>query len=371
MASSLSTVKLQDIVDIAQTFGHLAPQLNVPQATAQPALTIANDVFSAICAIPFPWKWNELKVPPFYTNSFQQDYAGIYLPAASGGDATLGNVGQSIMNLSWLERGICVNVTNTAEPKPWKQVEVGRSLPQQTGSMYLNTNFNALMYLVNWYPNYMLYYGTWGQGNSGNSTFGNNPVSGAVYINPLSVANSMPSNPITQIRDANGNFLVITGYGTEGTTAPVAPASSAAGVVATPGAGATTQWTVVDPSGWGFRIVPAPAQTGVTWQFVLVGQQAPVRFTSLAQTLAPLPDEYEPFFRQGFIAQCYRYAPEAKIKAQFAQEWGLWLKGLMELRAKDAREQEEYSFVPGRGITGWGTGQAQRLNPQWPFPPTR
>lgn len=369
MSSSLSTVRLQDIADIAQDFGYLAPQLNVPQSVTHPAIPIANDVMSAICAVPFPWKWNEMKIPPFYTNSFQQDYAGIYLPAVSGGDPTLGNVGQSVMNLSWLERGIAINVTNTAEPKPWKLIEVGRSLGQQTGNLFLNSSLDSPMFLVNAYPNYMLYFGTWGAANFGTSTLGNNPVSGSIYTNPLTMANSMPSNPISQIRDSNGNLLVITGYGTEGTTPPVAPANSPAGTLATPGAGATTQWTVVDPNGWGFRIVPAPSQTGVTWQFNIVGQMTPVRFTSLAQTLAPLPDEYEPFFRQGFMAQCHRYSPEAKVKAQFQTEWALWLKALMELRAKDAREQEEYKFVPERGITGGSTSRFQRINPQWPFPP--
>ena len=99
----------------------------------------------------------------------------------------------------------------------------------------------------------------------------------------------------------------------------------------------------------------------------------PVRFTSLKQTLAPLPDEMEPHFRQGFIAQCYRYSPEAKIRAKFPQEWALWLKSLNELRAKDARELEENTFTPDRGITGSVPSQTNFFyGPFWPFRyPTR
>ena len=205
---------------------------------------------------------------------------------------------------------------------------------------------------------------------------------------------SQPANPINQIQDANGNLLVLTTYGTEGTSAPLLPANSSPGLTVS-GAGpsftftgvtavdagvsgtysgtiaggasnawaglkvivtgfdnvvnngtflclaststelilantaaavdihagsatstASTVWTVVDPYGQGFRVVPVPTQTGLVWQFYLTGQKRPIRFTSLNQTLAPLPDEYEPNFRQMFVAQCYRYSPEAKTRAK-------------------------------------------------------
>jgi hypothetical protein len=110
-----------------------------------------------------------------------------------------------------------------------------------------------------------------------------------------------------------------------------------------------------------------PSQTGVVWQFNLVGQAQPVRFTSLAQTLYPLPDQYEPNFRMGFIAQCYRYSPEAKIRAKFKDEWQLWLASLQELRAKQDRETEENIFVPDRSIMGGRQGNSRFKGPMWPF----
>lgn len=348
-----STVSLQDIVDIANSFGDIEPILNVGGMSEQPALSIANDVMNAICAAPVPRKWNEILLPLFYTNSFQQDYA-LIKPS-----------GLSVTNLSWLERGIVVNITSSSQPKPYRNVEVGRQLPQATGSYYnsATTAMNPLFF-CNWFPNKSLYYGTWGQGDTGSSTLGNNPVSGSEYIDPLTVG-SQPANPIIQIRDANDNLLVLTGYGTEGTTAPVAPADSLAGVVATPGAGATTTWTVVDPDGQGIRILPVPSQTGAVWEFNLVGQARPVRFTSLTQKLSPLPDELEPNFRAGFIAQCYRYSREAKIREKFKAEWALWQMSLLETRTKEDREQELNRFVPERGVMAarWGG----RLSPARPF----
>lgn len=353
MANSQSTVKLQTIVDIAQNFGDIAPVLNVPQSTSQPALTIANDVMNAICALPFAHKWNEIIIPFFYTNSFQQDYAG------------------TLLNLSWLQRGIVIDINNTAIPKPFRLVECGRQLGQATGSMFNNAT-SSPAFVVNWYPNYMLYYGTWGAGNTGSNTQGNNPIAGSVYT-PLVLAgqSAMPSNPIMQIQDANGNFLVLTTFGTEGSAAPLAAANSPAGTTAS-GLGATTVWTVVDPNAAGYRILPVPSQTGVVWQFTIVGQKKPVRFTSLSQTLDPLLDEYEPIFRQGFIAQCYRYSPEAKIRAKFKDEWALWQQAAYSMRAKEDFETEENVFVPDRGIMGGIVGRQRWYGPQWPFQyPTR
>lgn len=426
-SSSQSKVTLQQIVNIAQTFGDIEPVLNVAGSSAQPALTIANDVMNAMCGVPFPQKWNEIVLPQFYTNSWQQDYAVVY-PS-----------GASLTNLAWLERGTAIDINNTAIPKPFRYVETGRQLPQATGT-YWNSATNDPLFLVNFFPNNTLYYGTWGQGNLGSNTFGNNPYPGAIYTSPLgayvtaaswsggqitftlnyipngiqagailivsgaypvgynssftvvsvsgltvlvtSTANpgtyqagglignntniNQPVNPISQIQDSNGNLLVLTTYGTEGTTPPTAAANATPGTVVS-GTGATTKWTVADPFGQGFRILPIPSETGVVWQFNLVGQMTPVRFTSLTQTLFPLPDQFEPNFRAGFISQCYRYSPESKVRAKFKDEWTLWLASLNELRSKQDRETEENRFVPERGIMSNGWGYGNRFGPQNPF----
>ena len=327
-ATSVSTVTLQNEVDAARVFADIAPIFNVSGSESQPALQIANLVMNAICGVAFPHKWNEVDLPVFYNNSFQQDYAGIYPD------------GTSILNLAWLQRGIVVDINNTAQSKPYRMIETGRQLPQALGNLW---GFGPFLgnpaFLVNFFPNRTLYYGTWGLANTGNSSFGNNPVAGSVYVNPVTV-NSMPANPITQIQDANGNLLVITTYGTEGTTAPLAAPNAPAGTTAS-GSGATTVWTVVDPVGQGFRILPVPTQTGTVWEFNLTGQAKPVRFTSLSQYLTPLPDEYEPHFFAGFIAQSYRFSPEAKIRDKFKTEWAMWLASLNEMRAKSDREQEQ------------------------------
>ena len=425
-----STVTIQQEVDILQTMGDLEPILNAGGATSLVALTAANNVMSAICGVPFPHKWNEYDLPYFYTNSLQQDYAIVHPD------------GSSLTSLAWLERGICVDINNTAQPKPYALVETGRELSKATGTTF-NTGIQSPAFLVNWLPNKNLYYGTWGASGIGNKSLANNPYPGAMYTSPLgaSILNAvwaataggqitfslnyiptnlvvgsgiqvnyaypvlynnsynvvsisgnnvvvtsvlnpgvyesggilgngqviqMPYNPITQIRDSNGNLLLITTYGTEGSTAPTAPLNAQPGTTVS-GTGATTVWTVLDPNGQGFRILPVPVQTGVVWQFNLVGQRKPVRFMSLNQTLDPLPDEFETHFQMGMIAQLYRFSKEAKVYSKFPAAWKLWLASLDELRSKEDRELEENIFVPDRGILGGNPGRNRFYGPNWPF----
>lgn len=434
--TSLSSIPLQHIVDVAQTYGDIEPVLNVGGQSQTIALSIANTVMNAICAVAFPWKWNEFNIQPIYTNSFQQDYASI-LPAGVSGSLTLISVSQvsaaqgtaiyngtitggefggyvgvpfvvsgfltsanngvfmcvassstglvlqntgavlethsgtaisaggGLRDLAWLERGVAFDINNSAIPKPFVRIEAGRQLPQQTAQYTGSAGMGDPGFIANWFPNRTLYYGTWGQANVGGKTLGNNPIAGSVYINPLGNI-SQPNNPITQIVDANGNLLLLTGYGTEGSTAPLAPNNATPGTTVS-GTGATTVWTVLDPNGWGFRFVPVPSQTGTQWQMNLTAQMKPVRFVSLSQTLGPLPDEFEPIFRDGFITQCYRRSPEKSVYSKFATEWALWQKALMDLRVREDRELEENKFIPSRTVFGAARSRNNFQGGSWPF----
>jgi hypothetical protein len=513
--SSLSTVQLQHLVDVAQTYGDIEPVLNAGGFTQTIALSCANTVMNDICAVAFPHKWNEFVIPPIYSNSFQQDYAVVnaagvsgiltltsvsqvstssntttYLGTIVGGDfggwvgvpfviagftnsnnngtfmcvassagalvlqntgtvethaATAISAAGPLLNMSWLERGVGFDINNTAIPKPFVRIECGRQLPQFTASYTGGAGLGDPGFRVNWFPNRTLYYGTWGQANVGGATLGNNPGPGSLYINPLGasisaaswvgghaaftvnyipstvtlgsiltvtsvfpvayngnwvvtnisdsvqtapvitvtmVANpgtyesggiinntaplSQPDNPITQIIDANGNFLLLTTYGTEGTTAPLAAANAVPGTTVS-GTGATTVWTVLDPNGWGFRFSPVPSQTGTEWQFNLIAQMKPVRFVSLSQTLAPLPDEFEPHFREGFIAQLYKRSPEKAVYAKFKDMYQVWKESLNSMRVKEDRELEENKFIPSRTIFGAARSRNNFQGGAWPY----
>lgn len=351
MANSQSRTTLQNILDRILPFGDIKPVLTEAAGYEyQPFLTICTDVMNEICGVPFPHKWNEIKIPQFYTNSFQQDYV-ILNP-----DRT------SFYNLEWLERGMCVEMTSTALPKPWGYVECARQLVQATGTITQISSWNNPTFEVNSFPNSTLYYGTWGAATTGTPSFGNDPQPGSLYTNPL-LANGTQQNPITQIIDTQGNIQVVTTYGTCGNTQPAWPATNAPFGTTTPDG--STVWTVVDPNGIGMRILPVPSSSGVVFQFNLIGQMPPVRFTNLSNTISPLPDKYESYFRQGVIAQCYRYASDPKVQAKFDKNYKLWQKSLNDLRAVQDRELEENCFAPERGIMG--SRRNTYVGAAWPF----
>lgn len=434
--SSLSTITVQNLVDIAQTYGDIEPVLNAAGFTQTVALSACNTVMNAICAVPFPHKWNEFNIPPIYTNSFQQDYAvvnpagltgnlvltqvkqistsagtatyvgtitggefgglvgvpfvitgflsggnnGTFMcVASSAGALVLKNTGAvlethagnaisaagPLLNMSWLERGVAFDINNSSNPKPFVRIECGRQLPQISASYTGGAGLGDPGFRCNWFPNRTLYYGTWGAADVGSGSLGNNPVAGSVYTAPTG-SHSQPKNPITQIIDANGNLLLLTTYGVEGTTAPLAARNAPPGTTVA-GTGATTLWTVLDPNGWGFRFTPVPSQTGSEWQMNLTAQMKPVRFVDFSQTLAPLPDEMEPHFREGFIAQLYRRSPEKAVYAKFEGAWKLWEDALQKLRVKEDRELEENKFIPSRTVFGAARSRNNFQGAAWPY----
>lgn len=341
MANSQSTQTLQQMYDKVVTLGDVKPVLaDVAAYQLEPFITICADVYSDIVGTSFPHKWNEVKLPLFYTNSLQQDYA------------LINPDGTSVFNVEWLQQGIVIQQTSTAQPKPWGYVECGRAQGQMTGGILQPMNWSGPTFIATRVYNYMAYYGTWGGTNS-DKTFGNNPGPLSVYTNPVTV-NSQVANPITQIIDSNGNLQVVTTYGTTGSIQPTWPAANSPAGTATPDG--TVVWTVVDPNGIAIRISPVPSMTGVVFQFNLVGQMPAITFTDLSSTFAPFPDKYLNYFRQGIIAQCYRYSSDPKVQAKFEKNYQIWLKSLMNLREVQDRELEEYSFVPERTVFSSGTG---------------
>jgi len=374
MANPLaSTYTLQNVLDKILPIGDIHPILqNTSGYQLEPFLSICDDVMKDIFDQPFPYKWAEIDLPIFYSNSLQQDYA------------LLNPNGSSFYNCDWLIRGIVVQMTGNTLPKPWGYVECGRQLTQATGTVTQIGLWNNPTFEANMMLNKNMYYGTWGAGLTGSNSLGNDPGPGLIYNSPVGTNNSgaTVNNPITQIRDANGNLLVVSALngapyntasatGTCGTVPPTAPANAPPGTQVLDG-GIT--WTVVDPLGLGIRILPVPSSTGVVFQFSLVGEQPSPDFYHpasqfqadlLSQTLAPFPDKYEMYFRQGVIAKSYRYSTDAKVYAKFEKAHLLWLQSLINLREAQDRELEENRFTPERGIMGgrrnWYIGAA------WPF----
>lgn len=351
----------QMIINGLKAFPFLAPIFNssVPGYTGQAPFDILNDTLRHMLGVNFPWKFNEFIVPPFYTNSFQQDYA------------LVDSSGNSITTLAYLMAGDVVDVNNNAQPKANPQVQVVNDLPR-TSSWSVQPNFcSPIRFQVCTIPNNQLYFGVWGQANTGfggqlgtaNGSRGNNPQASTPITAPVAGGLSQPNNCINQIQDANGNLLVVLTYGTTGASAPSLPASSAPGTQVTDG---SVVWVVLDPLGSGFRVWPVPTQAGVVWQFNLRGQLKPQATITSLSTVINIPDEYIHVFRQGCKALAYSYAVDAKVSSQHAFQMAEWEKALMAGRIQADREPDSHAFVVTGGVIAPVSGSLP-ISPGNPF----
>ncbi|MCU1305170.1 MAG: hypothetical protein JWQ87_5454 [Candidatus Sulfotelmatobacter sp.] len=352
-----SSISIQLCVDDALRFGDIKPVLQAGGSSMEPALTIANIVMAEICSKQFNWPWNSFNVTPFCTNGWQNDYCsgGVQLP-----NGQWINNPCNLNNLGWIESGVIIDINSSSIPKRKFPLEVG-------GAMLPTSSSYGRPYQVAWMNNSNLLFGSWGSGvtvPNTNATGQLNPGPGTVYGNPVGVTVT-PQNPITQIIDPNGNYQVLTRYGTCG-GGPTWPAANAAvGTVTTDG---SVQWTVADPYGQGFRLQPIEASGGVIWLVLLVGQTKPTRFTSLKQFINPIPDDFSQYFMQGFRTYCYQRAPEQKVRARFQEEYSLWQKALMDAEGQADREPNLYGAYPSTDIMGGY--DCPYPSASWPYGPT-
>jgi hypothetical protein len=335
-----STTKLQHVVDYARTFPELSPVLSTGGFSQEPALTIANDVMTAMFAPGTPWKFNRIRLPFFYTNSFQQDYAFT-----------------NLNTLSWLEYAVLIDINSTSQPKDKYVLEVNRDLPE-TSIQYGRPG------QVCWLPNDQLIYGTWGGGPVGEGAASNpgaNSIFGPVASTTGTSVTAQPINPIDQIQDPNGNFWRLTNYITAsvtlGATQPVWPTTGITFPTFTnPKQTATTVndgtgiWTAVNPKGQGLRLNPIPSQQGKVWQGRCFGQGRPTQFTSLSQPIDPIPDDFAAYFRRGFVAYSYMHSKDPKVARKFEEQQQLWMQSLKTATASVDKERDNAGIYPTDAI---------------------
>lgn len=312
-----STTSLQSIVDFVSSMGELGPVLPTGGYSTTAALGIATDTMLELIAQRFNWKWNRMKVKPFYTSSWEQDYAQL----ASAYTTPIG----------WLESAYWVDINNTALPKPTWAIEVVRDL--ETTSISGNPPAK-----VAWFPNGQLNQGVW-------------PGVNKTYTQPLGAVITPTNGPIN-ILDVNGNILILTTYGvTGGGAAPAAAVNAIEGVTVNDG---SCVWTVASPNSQGLRLKPLPPQQGVVYQVNVIAQMAaPAPFTTLQQMINPVPDDYAHWFRTGFIAGCYKMSPNPQARALYYGPRGLhdsWLAAMEQAIKQGDREPDNCGFIPDRSV---------------------
>jgi hypothetical protein len=323
-----STISLGAMFDLVTARGIFDPRKGPSGYGDKLALSLGNDVMADLITERFNWKWNSQIATPFYTNSWQQDYPQ---PAQPGGP------------IGWGEDLSAVDINNTQIPKPlamptpkWR-----RALPRLNaygcwGGGYLGC-FNNLC----WMYNKDLFIAEW-------------PGADVTFY-PLIGNGPSQQNPIMNMLDANGNILIVTTFGTTGSTAPVLAANSPEGTTVADG---SVVWTCVSPNSQGFRIDNLPSATGVVWQVIPVYQLDPPQFANIQAMINPLPNSYSRYFRRGLEYGCLECDPDkpgiVKREGQTREEW---LAALLKAMRQGDREPNVYGLVPAAGVVeGRGRG---------------
>ena len=281
-----------NLVDMARAHGDLAPVLPVGGFYETVALSAINDTMTDMLlgsarGSRFNFKFNRILVPPFFIQSWQQDYAS------------------QLVNLGWLESCLSYNTSSpsfsgfSASGKPSITTPKFTAVIEVKRDILLTGPNGQGQYVpkIAWMENDTLTYGQWGQSTQNSLSGLFNPGPGAVYTNPLGLI-AIPINPISQVQDQAGNLWIITpsttggqaqtfgnangGYGTCGNFNPFTPTSTAVTI-----AGGTV--TVTAPNGLsvGTSVVGAgfATLTGLNGLSLTVLTASPTQFTA-ATTLS-------------------------------------------------------------------------------------
>lgn len=271
------------------------------------ALQLATQVLADIVSERYNWKWNSAVATPFYTNSWQQDYPQ---PAQAQG------------LIGWGETATWTDINNTALPKPLGTLSWRRQLlPVSLSANYMSA--------VCWMYNKDLQLGAW-------------PGVDVTYY-PLVTTGQQQANPIMSMLDKNGNILIVTGFGSTGSTAPFLPANSAEGATVTDG---TVVWTCVSPTSQGFRVDSLPSQTGPTFQITPTYQIEPPAFTTPQQKLDPIPDSFSRYFYRGLESECLSASPDPADMKRGAAMKAEWMRALAEAMRQGDREINAFRLLP-------------------------
>lgn len=313
-----STFSLQQVLTAIAGRGIPDPRSQPSGYGSQLALDMGTRVMGDLITERFNWKFNRAVATPFYTNSWQQDYPQ---PAQAAG------------KIGWGEDCDLIDINNTALPKPLWNLSWRRGLSRTSVAVWRPSQ-------LCWMYNSALSLGYW-------------PGAGVTFY-PLVTSGPTSQNPILSMLDANGNILIVTGFGTTGSVAPVAAANAAEGTTVTDG---SVTWMVVSPSSQGFRVDKLPNATGPTYQVNPYYQlDAPI-LTSFTTPLDPFPDTYLRHFIRGMEAECLAASPNpgdqkrglemlALVQGKAGQIKGWIAQVQAEIMEQGDKELNVYGLIP-------------------------
>jgi hypothetical protein len=307
-----STVSLQSVIDHVVTQGVHSPLSHPAGYGSQLAIDIGNDVMSDLISERFNWKWNRHLADAIWTNSWQQDYP---TPGLNN-------------DIGWLENADRIDINNTSNPKPLKQITARKDLPATSYCRGPITD-------VCWLYNSELKLGAW-------------PGPNVTYYPRITGSNPVQQNPLMGIFFEN-TILTVWTFGTTGSAPPALPPTVPLGSPVPEGTvvpDGTMSWIVCAPTSKGYRVYPLPGATGPVWEIIPRYQSLPPTFSDLQQMLDPIPDDQAKHFRKGYRAYCLDSSPDPKDRQRFQPDYQQWILSLLEIKKSADKELNVYGLVP-------------------------
>ena len=305
-----STYTLRSVLDGLVGRGMKDPSKQASGVGLTLTLELANDAMADLICERFNWKWNSALAVPFLTNSWQQDYPQLAQPNGP---------------IGWGEDCTQTDINNTMIPKPKWRVTWRKAIPRIS-------SFESFTpppgWQIQWMYNLNLTFGIW--------------PGASVTFYPLLTGGPVMQNPIMNMIDANKNLLIVTGFGTTGSVAPLLAAASPEGTTVTDG---SVIWTVVSPTSQGFVLACANA-TGPVYEIAPNYQLDPPRIIEIGQLLNPFPDSYIRHFRRVFRYHCLGASPDPNDKKEFREDLPKYLESEAEIAKQGDKEQNSYGLVP-------------------------
>lgn len=309
---AVSTYTLADMLDIICSSGKVPDPRHLPAGFGDAlALNLGTQVMADLITERFNWKFNRQVAPPFYTNTWQQDYPQLAMP---GGP------------IEWGDDCDIVDINNTTLPKPrnWNgAVTWKKQLTTTSVTRWRPSN-------IAWMYNADMIWGAW-------------PGANTVIYPLLGVNAPAGQNPLLNFIDSNGNYLILKTFGTTGSTAPAAAPNAVEG---TPLNDGSVVWVVVSGQSQGFRLDFPSNAAGPTYQIIPSYQLAPMKFTTLQQLLSPIPDSFSRHFRRGLEALCMQESPDPKMKQQGDESYAIWQKAMIDMISQANKEKDAYRMMP-------------------------
>jgi hypothetical protein len=329
-----SNILVQQIANFARVHIKLVPVIGVGGIQDEPALSIANNVLQEFLAPPYNWKWNRNEMTMLVTQQYKQDYlfaggsAFVLQNSTNAVAPNCGGVGIGLASSSAITQVGNTTTVNTLEAHPFQIGQtsyiIGTNSAYDSNYTLSSTGQFSGGYTITAVPSRTSFQFTHPQSGLG--------VSGAPGItnfgwlesvSRIDVSNTSLPQPVS-----NESSVVRMLPVTSQTETPI-------------------RFAVVQDYGTGvLRIRCWPLPTQFIWGVNLVFQGKAPLLSSLTNIWSPIPDELSYVYRQGFLAQCYRFVD----KATYLQEYQLFQQLIMKALAEKDSEQSMEGISPEFGL---------------------